>query len=198
MNDEPLTLAAPAPIDDAEDGAITDHDTYLHQLCEQWAHWCWSRRFYAKPSMPASLLGNLQKRTRPPGQPGGPDAIASAELLAFHLAVLGQPADALDRQVFELHYLHRVKNVKTAAAAVGIGRQHWYTLLREFRRRAHAASHDILEHNSGGASGCLPTAPVDSSVTNRMALGVERADTAAALISVSQDRVNRKGVASGT
>ena len=143
-----LIQAAAAPnADDSDDAPIPEDDDYLHRLCEAWAEWCWTRRFYAKPSVPASLLGNLQKRTRAPGEPGGPDADNSAELAAFHLAVIGQPADALDRKVFELHYLHRVKNVKAAAAVLGIGRQHWYTLLREFRRRAHAGSQEILNHN---------------------------------------------------
>jgi hypothetical protein len=142
------TFAAAAPIDeDDRDESIPENDTHLHDLCEQWAWWCFTRRFYTRPSLPASLLGKLQKRPRPPSQPGGPDAIASAELAAFHLAVIGQPAEALDRQVFELHYLHRVKNVKLAAATMGIGRQHWYTLLREFRQRAYSASRDILDHN---------------------------------------------------
>lgn len=143
----PTILAAPAAHDDEPEEAIAGDDGHLHGLCEAWARWCFTRRYYARPSVPVSLLGQLQKRTRPFGEPGGPDAANSAELAAFHLAVIGQPAEALDRQVFELHYLHRVKNVKAAAAVMGIGRQHWYTLLREFRRRAYNASQDILQHN---------------------------------------------------
>ena len=145
-----ITLAAPAPIADDEDDAepIDDAgDSHLHTFCEQYDAWCRTRRFYCRPSMPASLLGKLTAKTRATAHYGGPDAIASAELVAFHLAVLGQPADALDRQVFELHYRWRVKNVKAAAAQIGVGRQHWYTLLREFRRRAYAASKDILRSN---------------------------------------------------
>lgn len=145
-----ITLAAPAPpIDDDDEAEQLDtaDDSHLDAFCEQYHAWCLSRRFYCKPSMPASLLGKLTSKTRATAHYGGPDAIASAELVAFHLAVLGQPADALDRQVFELHYRWRVKNVKAAAAQIGVGRQHWYTLLREFRRRAYAASKEILRSN---------------------------------------------------
>lgn len=149
------TFAAPAPTPDEEEDCETldtDAESHLHWFCEQWSGWCKTRRFYGKPSMPASLLGKLTAKTRSTANYGGPDAIASAELFAFHLAVLGQPADALDRQVFELHYLWRVKNVKAAAAQVGVGRQHWYTLVKEFRRRAYAASREILESNLRGDS----------------------------------------------
>ncbi len=124
----------------------TDEDDPLDALCEQLAHWRATRRYYARPSVPPSLLGRLQKRVRPM-RPGGPDARCSAELAALHVALLSQPEDALARKVFELHYFHRVGNVKAAAAALGIGRQHWYTLLRSFRQQLHEASLRILQAN---------------------------------------------------
>lgn len=130
-----------------ETGATLDlarRDAHLAALCEQLAWWIQTRRFFGSPRAPVSLLGKLGKRTRPL-LPGGPDAECSAELNALYIALIAQPADALDRVVFELHYLHRVANVKAASAAVGIGRQHWYTLLREFRRRIFIASREILE-----------------------------------------------------
>jgi len=123
----------------------TDHDP-LDMLCEQLAHWRATRKYYARASVPPSLLGRLQKRTRPL-RAGGPDARCSAELAALHVALLSQPEDALARRVFELHYFHRVANVKAAAAALGIGRQHWYTLLRSFRQQLHDASLRILQAN---------------------------------------------------
>jgi hypothetical protein len=122
------------------------HDAHLDALCEQLAWWLATRRFYGGPRAPVSLLGKLGKRTRPL-RPGGPDAACSAELSALHIAMVAQPADALDRVVFELNYLHRVRNVKVAASALGIGRQHWYTLLREFRQRIFNASREILAAN---------------------------------------------------
>jgi hypothetical protein len=158
-----LNLAAPAPgcNDDDEVDTSDATDSHLHEFCEQWSAWCRTRRFYGKPSLPASLLGKLTSKTRATANYGGPDAIASAQLAAFHLAVLGQPAEALDRQVFELHYLWRVKNVKAAAAQIGIGRQHWYTLVKEFRQRAYSASQDILSSNLE-AGQMLPSAATTS------------------------------------
>lgn len=143
-------LAAPAPTacdddDDIQDPSLTG-DTDLHALCEQWSFWCRSRRLFAQPSMPISLLGKLTSRTRPVSS-GGPDARCDPMMAAFHLAVQGQPRRALDRQVFELHYLWRVRNVKAAASAVGISRQHWYRLVRDFRARAYSAAVDIQRDN---------------------------------------------------
>lgn len=159
MNSPPNTtthsdrLAAPAPIDDADDADAEDdtgadvESAQLHELFEAWARWVRTRRFYVKPSLPASLLGRL--RTKGTGRPsnGGPNAVASAELMALHLAMLAQPSESLDRRVFELHYFWRVSNIKVAADSLGISRQHWYRLLKDFRLRVHAASREILEIN---------------------------------------------------
>jgi hypothetical protein len=149
----PAVLAAPAPAnttpaddDQAMSAAELETEARLHALCEAWSSWCRTRRFYGRPSMPVSLLGRLTARTRT-SPAGGPDAICSAELSALHLAVLGQPAEALDRQVFELHYLWRVKNVKAAAATMGISRQHWYRLVRAFRARVCTAAVEIQRDN---------------------------------------------------
>jgi hypothetical protein len=188
MND-PLTLAAPAPTPDEDDDvepSSTADDAWLHSFCEEWSAWCRTRRFYGKPSMPASLLGKLTAKTRATGNFGGPDAIARADLLAFHLAVLGQPAEALDRQVFELHYLWRVKNVKAAAAQVGVGRQHWYTLVKEFRRRAFAASKEILRSNLSGGGGLLPYAAPE----NNQTVGTQARANTADRIDASSSKVS--------
>lgn len=120
-----------------------DADHEIHLLCEAWGAWCRTRRFYVRTSLPPPALARLITRTRTGGA-GGPDAPAGAELAAFHLAVIGQPIEALDRQVFELHYRWRVRNVKAASRELGIGRQHWYTLLRAFRRRVYSAYREIV------------------------------------------------------
>jgi hypothetical protein len=145
-----LRLAAPAP--DAEDDAEDpppEPDTRpdLDELCEAWANWCRTRRMYVKPSLPVSVLGRLRTKGTGRSASGGPDAIASAELMAFHLAFLSQPEEALDRRVFELHYFRRVKNVKAAAATVGVSRQHWYRLVRDCRERIYVVSRQLLERN---------------------------------------------------
>lgn len=153
MND-PTTFAAPAPLDDAPGLDLDDlderpevSDDHLDELCERLVHWCRTRRFYGRQRLPPSILGRLGKRTRPLRPP--PDAACNAELAALYLAMLGQPADALDRQVFELHYFGQIRFVKTAAEALGVSRQHWYRLLRGFRRRIYAASREILARNDG-------------------------------------------------
>jgi ribosomal protein S18 acetylase RimI-like enzyme len=104
-----------------------------------------TRRFYKPPSLPPSILGRLTSRTR--SIAGGPDAFNAGELQALNCAIEAEPIEALDRQVFELHYRHRVKGIKAFATALGIGRQHWYTLLRSFEQRVYAASLEIRESN---------------------------------------------------
>ncbi len=126
-------------------------DGRLDELCEHLAWWVHTRRLYGAPRGPVSLLGKLRGGMRPLRTPGGPDAACRADLAALYIALIAQPADALDRQVFELHYLHRVTNVKASAAQLQIGRQHWYTLLRAFRRRIFAASREILAKNEDAA-----------------------------------------------
>ena len=154
-----LSLAAAAP--DGEDDEPADVTLQvegqrdLHYFCECWAAWVRTRRMYVNPSLPVSVLGKLSARGTKVAS-DGPDAIASAELAAFHLAMLGQPMESLDRRVFELHYYWRVRNVKAAAAEMGIGRQHWYRLVRDFRARVYACSRDILGVNLAAAE-ALPS-----------------------------------------
>jgi hypothetical protein len=126
-----------------------EDDRRLHEMCEAWALWTRTRRFYGPPPLAAGLLARLAGGARRMARPGGPDAPCSAEIAAFHLAVISQPPEALDRRVFELHYAWRVRNVKAAAAALGISRQHWYALLRAFRGRAWRASREILADQRG-------------------------------------------------
>jgi hypothetical protein len=147
-------FAAPAPdhSDDEPEPQHTEQDRDLHALCEAWVAWRQTRRLYGPPPPFTSLLGKLSGKRRLTRQ-GGPDAPCSAELAAFHLAYLMQP-DALDKQVFDLYYWHRVKPIKAAAEALGIQRrQHWYELLGAFRRRVHSASRAILEENESALAG---------------------------------------------
>lgn len=157
----PQQFAAPAPTpndadtaqDETEDtaGQADDSQPIVHQLCIEWAAWCRSRRLYVNLSMPKSLLERLTSKSSGRSLAGGPDAALSADLTAFHQAYRSQPAEALDRKVFELHYYWGVRNVKAAASAIGIGRQHWYTLVRGFRTRVYRASLDILRDNLAAA-----------------------------------------------
>lgn len=146
LNIQPARVAAVAPAMQDEDvmPAQSLQDAQLDEFCERWVWWVYSRRFYApSPSLGNNILAKLRGRTRPPIQR---DTANSPELAAFHLAYCGQP-DALDKQVFELYYVHRVKPVKLAADALGISRKHFYTVLGDFRRRVYHASHSVLQAN---------------------------------------------------
>lgn len=153
-----LAAPAPTPQDDEDptetsaEAALLAQQPDLHELSERWALWARSRCMYVKPSLPVSLLGRLNTKGTGRSANGGPDAIAGAELMAFHLAFKAQPEDALDRRVFELHYYRRVRNVKAAAAAVGVSRQHWYRLVKDCRQRIYTASCQILEANLAEAA----------------------------------------------
>lgn len=162
--DDPLQLAAPAPLDDEDDPSPEEMRDQGDQetLCWAWAAWSRTRRLYVKPSLPPSVLGRLRSpgtgRSRPGG---GPDAIASADLMAFHIAYLAQPEDALDRRAFTLHYYTGVRNIKAAADAIGVSRRHWYRLVTDCRQRIYTASRQILEQNLA-AGAALPSVAVKS------------------------------------
>lgn len=150
MNRDPTVVLGQlaAPEDEDDELPPSDDRQDLDSICWRWAHWCRTRRLYLKPSLPPSILGRLTKRgTGRRGEAGGPDALAGAEMMAFHLAYLAQPEDALDRRVFSLHYYDAVRNVKAAAAAVGVSRRHWYRLVEDCRMRIWTASQTILQQN---------------------------------------------------
>lgn len=142
-------FAAPArPAQNEEDSPrLSDQDRDLHLVCERWVKWCITRRLYGPKPITGTILGRLSGCSMRPMEDGGPDAISSAELSAFHIAYTCQP-DALDKRVFDMYYVHRVKPVKAAAAALGIGRAHFYTVLGEFRRRVAHAADAIADDNA--------------------------------------------------
>lgn len=150
---EALNLAAPAPGSDDQEPVATVEDGDLDDLCERWVSWCSTRRFYAPAPNYVNILGQMSGSTKPV-RPNGPDAANSPEIMALHLAYLGQP-DALDKRVFELYYVHRIRPIKRAADALQISRRHFYTVLRDFRRRLRMASKGILAGNEA-ARDALP------------------------------------------
>ena len=142
---EAISLAAPAPCGD-DDDPIERHEEQrdLDDLCERWVEWTRTRRLYAPIPTMGSVLGQLSGTNSRPIKAGGPDALNSSELAAFHLAYIGQP-DALDKQVFALYYVYRVKPVKSAARALGISREHFHRILSAFRVRVYAAAKGIAD-----------------------------------------------------
>lgn len=137
-----------AAADEAPD--LSSHDRAIHELCERWVNWQRTRRLYGPKPLTGTILGRLSGTSMRPLHPDGPDAISSAELSAFHIAYTCQP-DALDKRVFDAYYVHRVKPVKAAAAALGIGRAHYYTVLRDFSRRVARAADAIAADNAQAA-----------------------------------------------
>lgn len=146
---EALRLAATAPApDDDVDPETSDEQRDLDQLCERWVAWKATRRFYGPSPNMGSILGQLSGTRTRPLRTDGPNAACSAELAAFHLAYTCQP-DALDKQVFDLYYVHRVAPVKVAASALRISRKHFYSVLGDFRKRLYSASQSILAERMG-------------------------------------------------
>jgi hypothetical protein len=154
---EALRLAATAPaatetdssdtVPIAEERAAVSEFERLDALFEQWAYWCYTRRYFAPPTSTGNMLGNLSSKGRALRRIGGPDAACSSEIHALHLSILAQPAHALDTQVFMAYYAVRVSNVKAAAGKLGIGRQHFYRLLRAFCLRVQKSAKQIEAAN---------------------------------------------------
>lgn len=156
---KPTRFAAPAPIEleadsdtaattlvEAANDAAPDMDT-MHDLFEQWSHWSRTRRYFAPAPSSGNILGKLSSKSRAFSKTGGPDAPCSVEMSALHLAILGQPREALDTRVFLAYYSERAAYIKQAAAELGISRQHFYRLLRAFCGRVHAAAKQIEADN---------------------------------------------------
>jgi hypothetical protein len=154
MTTNPKRFAA-AATEQAEDDLIDvqEGDDEAHELFEQWSAWCRTRRFYAPPSNVGSILGQLRGPSRPSRLP--PNAKCSTGMAALHLAIKGQPEDALDTKVFWLYYGERTGNIKQAAYVLGISRQHFYRLLRSFTDRVRVAAKQI-EADNVAAGEALP------------------------------------------
>lgn len=152
-NATPKRLAATArldtdsPIEEDQDvqppGA---EDADLHVLFEAWSLWSRTRRFYAPAPPAGTILGKLSSKTRPFTR-GAPDAQCNMDLAALHLAILGQPREALDTQVFWAFYGERKSNIKRTADEIGISRVHFYRLLKAFCIRVRSIGRDIAGYN---------------------------------------------------
>ncbi len=145
----PHRFAAPASLDYAADVPEIAPGTEggrLHDIFEAWSHWSRTRRYYCPPPKSGTILGQLSSKTRAFSS-GPPDAACNAELAALHLAILAQPVDALDTQVFYAYYGLRCGSVKQTAGALQISRGHFYRLLTAFCARTYAASKALVQAN---------------------------------------------------
>lgn len=150
LDEEAAAPAAAAAADESqlELASVARRDAELDDLCERLAWWVHTRKLFGAPRGPVSLLGKMRTGTRAlKGNGPGGDAACNSLLAALYIAMQQHAPESLERRVFELHYLHRVSNIKSAAAELGIGRPHWYTLLRNFRRRIHQVAVEIEAHN---------------------------------------------------
>lgn len=148
---ETQRFAAPSP-DSDEIEAVDSKDLAdvadLDDLFERWSYWRATRRFYVPPQAVGNILGKMSAKSRPFRKTGGPDAPCSTTLSALHLAILGQPMDAMDTKVFWLYYGYRTMHIKQVAAELGISRQHFYRLLKSFGVRVVTAARVIEEENT--------------------------------------------------
>lgn len=135
--------AAQQPDDDVID--VQEDDDQMHELFEQWSAWCKTRRYFAPAKSGGNILGKMRGGSRPMRQ--APDAKCSSFMAALHLAILGQPRDALDSRVFWAYYGERTNHIKAAAYVLGISRQHFYRLLRSFGQRVYIAAKQIEADN---------------------------------------------------
>lgn len=143
-------FAAPAALDDAAADAPEiapgTEGGRLHDIFEAWSHWRRTRCYYCPPPKSGTILGQLSSKPRPFSS-GPPDADCNAELAALHLAILAQPVDALDTQVFYAYYGLRCGSVKQTAGALQISRVHFYRLLNAFCSRTYTASKALAQAN---------------------------------------------------
>lgn len=164
-NTTPQRFAAPArldadlPSEDDQDASSAPgtEDANLHELFEAWSRWSRTRRYFAPPPPSGTILGKLSGKTRAFSS-GPPDAECNMDLAALHLAILGQPRDALDTQVFYAYYGERTSHIKRSAEALKISRVHFYRLLKAFCTRVRAVSQDIAGYNRA-AREALPNDP---------------------------------------
>lgn len=110
---------------------IEDDNQALDQFCQAWALWHRSRRLFAPP-----VSQNILARMRPQPVRPVPDAILSADLSYFNLAILGQP-EGTSKQAFYLYYLHGLRPIKVIAAGMGISPQAFYKAFKKFRAESY-------------------------------------------------------------
>jgi hypothetical protein len=103
-----------------------------HELCERWARWVVTRKFYGPPPLNSNLLARLTAKTRAFAVDGGVDADCSRYLWHLNLCISGKDMGA-ERIAFELFYRHRIKNVKSAVNELGISRKTFYARVERFR-----------------------------------------------------------------
>lgn len=125
-------------------------DKQLNAHCLQWAHWCYTRRYFAPP-VPQNILAQFQPRKRVAREPDGP---MSADMAFFNMAIHGLHEEFPEESIcFSLYYFHQFRPVKSIWLALEIGERTFYDRLHRFGRRALKMSEAVkrvhLEHTAG-------------------------------------------------
>jgi hypothetical protein len=110
----------------------------LHQHCVDWAHWCYTRKFYVTPAA-KNILARMQPSKV--GQP--PDARNDPDMQFFNMAIhtLAAMQEHQDTFVcFSLCYIEQRANIKREAANLNICRRTYYNRVNAFARRALSMS----------------------------------------------------------
>ncbi len=132
-----IRYAAPAPVDsdEVDSPRNCEQDRTAHELCEDWALWCHTRRFLGAPR--PLHINSIARWAAPMRATAhvGRDGAMDADLQRLNTAIIAQPMSKA-RQAFILYYLNRVRPVKKIADALGVSRKHVYDLIASFRQDA--------------------------------------------------------------
>lgn len=130
--------------DDTGAPDLQGHDRDLDALCEAWVWWCREHRLYGR-MINLSEFGRLPDGRRAPlMRPEHP--VDASAMTALHIAYTCQPS-GIDKHVFELFHVVRLRPVKSAANYLGIGPRQFYRVLSDFRRRLDVAAQSFLVNN---------------------------------------------------
>lgn len=117
---------------------MNEQELRLH--CHHWAHWSFTRKYFAPP-VPQNILAQMQPRTRPPREPDGP---MDPDMAFFNMAVHGlADEDPESAMCFALYYFHGIRPVKLMADKLGIGTRTFYDRMHRFAGRAQKLAGSI-------------------------------------------------------
>lgn len=117
------------------------NDKELDAYCEEWVHWCYTRKFYLQPG-----AQNILARMQPSKSKEPPNARNSAEMQYFNMAVHAM-ADMSEYAegwaCFRMTYIEQPDSVKREASKMGISRMTYYNRTKAFARRAVSMSRSL-------------------------------------------------------
>jgi hypothetical protein len=114
------------------------NDKELHQYCQDWSWWCYTRKYYIAPGA-LNILARMQPRKI--GNP--PDARINPDMQFFNMAIhfLADMQEHKEALVcFNLFYVEHAANIKREAGRLGISRPTYYNRAKAFARKAYSLS----------------------------------------------------------